>query len=50
MKAKERIRQSLILEKMRKSPEAARRLGLKDLSIIKNEPLKPNNTGSHFMK
>ena len=48
MTVQERIRKSMLLEKMRKNKETAERLGLKDESIFRNQ--KKNIERNHSLK
>ncbi len=50
MNVQERIRQSSILEEMKKHREAAKRLGLQDLSTLKTAPLKQNTARLYSLK
>lgn len=50
MNVQERIRRSSILEEMKKHRDAAKRLGLQDLSTLKTAPLKTNTLRIYSMK
>lgn len=50
MNVQKRIKQSIILEEMKKHKEASKRLGLKDVSTFKKAPLKTNTLRIYSMK
>ncbi len=50
MNVQKRIKQSIILEEMKKHKEASKRLGLKDVSTFKTAPLKTNTLRIYSMK
>ena len=50
MNVQKRIKQSIILEEMKKYKEASKRLGLKDVSTFKTAPLKTNTLRIYSMK
>ena len=50
MNVQKRIKQSIILEEMKKHKEASKRLGLKDVSTFKTASLKTNTLRIYSMK